>query len=184
MTNMDHQLYRLVSEELQSGEKIEWMGQPQPGGYAMGSLKIFFFAIPWTLFSLFWIAAAAEFSVPDFQEVSDFFPLLGLPFLLIGLGLLTRPLADYFKAYKIVYVITTMRIVIIQFGSRKKIRSYPLTGIGAVNRVEKKDGSGDLYFSLVPLGGANHSRFSRVGFKAISQVKRAESYLQVKEKSL
>ena len=59
MNSVDHQVYQQVSQELQQGEGIEWLGQPNPGKYAKGSAKIVLFAIPWTAFALFWMAGAA-----------------------------------------------------------------------------------------------------------------------------
>ena len=140
--------------------------------------NLFFFAIPWTAFAVFWMAAAAGFKIPDFKQGFDFFPLFGLPFILVGLGLLLRPFFDYFKAYKVVYAITNRRALIIYFGSKKKIRSYELSEIGPVTRIEKADGTGNLYFSVKPDDNSNTARFSRVAFKAIPQVKLAQSYLK------
>lgn len=179
MNNVDSHLYQLVLQELQNREKIEWVGQPQPGPYAAHSIKILVFAIPWTIFALFWMAAAADFKMPDFKEPADFFPLFGIPFILIGLVLMTRPITDYFKAHKIVYVITNHRAMTLEFGKKKKVKSVDVSNIESIRCVEKQDGSGDLYFSKKPTNPLHDSHEVQRGmFKAIQQVKMAESYLQ------
>ena len=99
--------------------------------------------------------------------------------------MMSRPVIDYFRAHKIVYVITNQRALVMQLGKRKRIRSYDLSEIDQVTRVEKTDGSGNLYFSTSGSGVAvtpSQARFSRAGFKAINDVKIAESYLQAGRK--
>ena len=179
MNTVDHQIYQQVSQELQQGEKIEWVGQPHPGRYAGGSVKIVLFAIPWTAFALFWMAAAAGFRIPDFRDGFDFFPLFGLPFLIIGIGMFLKPLREYFKAHRIVYAITNRRAIILQFGKRKKITGWSLDEIGQITRVENTEGIGDLYFSVnTPIIANRTGRFGRIGFRAIYQPKQAEAHLQ------
>jgi hypothetical protein len=179
MNTVDHQIYQQVSQELQQGEHIEWIGQPYPGRYARGFAKIVLFALPWTAFSLFWIAAAAGFRIPDFREGFDFFPLFGLPFLLIGITMLLRPLREYFKAHRIVYAVTNRRALILQLGKSKKITGYSIDEIGQVTRIENAEGIGDLYFSVnSPVMINRTGRFRRIGFRAIAQPKQAEAHLQ------
>ena len=85
-------LRAVVSEEVDGGEQITWIGQPLPRRFAKRSLPIVLFGIPWTAFAVFWIAGAAGFKPPNFQQPMDLFPLFGIPFLLIGFGMLSARL--------------------------------------------------------------------------------------------
>ena len=101
------ELEEKVERELESGERIAWMEQPIPRYFTAMSTGAFLFAIPWTAFALFWICGASGFKLPDFSKGGfSFFPLFGVPFVLIGLGMLSSPWWAHRKALKTVYVIT------------------------------------------------------------------------------
>jgi hypothetical protein len=87
------------------------------------------------------------FSLPDLSEGiegSDFFPLFGVPFILIGLGMLSSPLWAYRKALNTVYVITDRRAISIDGGWSTTIRSHNPSGLKEVFRRERKNGLGDV----------------------------------------
>ena len=90
--SLPYRLTMLVDRELVDGEELIWTGQPRPSRFAIRSLPIVLFGIPWTAFSLFWICGAAGFKPPDFTGPMDLFPLFGVPFVLIGIGMLASPL--------------------------------------------------------------------------------------------
>ena len=99
-----------VKRELELGERILWMEQPIPRYFTAMSTGAFLFAIPWTAFAVFWMCGASGFKMPDFSKGGfSFFPLFGLPFFLIGIGMLSSPLWSYRKAFKTVYVIAVLR---------------------------------------------------------------------------
>src|SRR6266404_1761012 len=99
-----------VDRELESGERVEWLQMPVPRYFTPAATAGFLFGIPWTAFAIFWTAGAAwgtsKATGPGFFNA---FPLFGLPFILIGLGMLSGPLWAYRKALKTVYVITNRR---------------------------------------------------------------------------
>ncbi len=106
------ELENKVKHELEPGEKILWMEQPVPRYFTANSTGMFLFAIPWTAFAIFWICGAAGFKIPDFSKGHfNFFPLFGVPFVLIGIGLMSAPLRAYRKAFKTIYVITDRRAI-------------------------------------------------------------------------
>lgn len=164
-----------IQKELNHGEVMKWSGCPNPRAFAASSLAIFLFAIPWTAFSIFWIAAASGFQIPDFNNGFDFFPLFGLPFLFIGIGMLSSPIFKYLKAKKTVYVITNQRAFELYCGRLKKVKSYAPKEIGRIERTEKKDGSGNLYFAKEQMRTNHGSREIKLGFLGINDVKIAES---------
>ena len=134
-----------VDRELEPGERVEWIGMPIPRYFTSSSTGLFLFAIPWTAFAIFWMCGAAGFQIPDFKEGSDFFVLFGVPFLLIGLAMLSSPFWTYKKSFKTVYVITDHRAITFEGGwMSTTIRSYPPEKLSDIYRREKKDGSGDV----------------------------------------
>ena len=149
------ELEERVERELQPGERISWIEMPIPTFFTPKSTQIFLFAIVWTLFAIFWTYAAAGFKIPEFKAGSDtfqvlqfLFSLFGLPFILIGLGMLSSPLFEYRKALKTVYVITDRRAITFEAGWSKRVRSYPPSKLLNVYRKERRDGTGDVIISI------------------------------------
>lgn len=167
-------LYSLVNGELESGERVRWAGQPEPSGrVGWGALVPILFAIPWTAFSLFWMAAAGGFVPPFGDGKLDasrmVFSLFGIPFVLVGLGMLSSPFWIRRRVRKAaaatVYMVTDRRAVVFDGGyfgdytmagllggvvarMRKgtSVRSYAPSQIGQIERIQRPDGSGDLLF--------------------------------------
>jgi hypothetical protein len=145
--NIPQTLEEMARRELESGESIAWMGMPKPRFFTKSTLGIFLFAIPWTAFSLFWVAGAAEFKIPDFASTDIIFPLFGLPFVLIGVSMLLTPITHYRHTLKTLYMITDRRVVIFEGGSSTTIRSYEAEKLGTITRKERNNGYGDLVFA-------------------------------------
>lgn len=149
----------VVRAELEPGEKLLWSGKSgiSTGQAIRKSFPIMLFAIPWTAFAIFWICAASGFRLPDLDNLhpANLFPLFGIPFVLVGLGMLATPFRLVRKARKIVYAVTDRRCLIIEAGRARRIRSYAGKDIGQVERTEYADGSGDLVIGGAGSGGLN-----------------------------
>lgn len=168
-----------LQDELGDNEHILWLGQPIPRRFALTSLPAVLFAIPWTAFALFWIAGASGFKVPDFSKGFDFFPLFGVPFVLIGLAMLSAPLWMIRKAKRTAYVITDRRAIIFSGGFSINIRSFSPEAFGNTERRQRADGSGDIVFAdNLSYTGDNCRPIARAGFIAIPNVKEAERLLR------
>ncbi len=168
-----------VDRELGPGEYIRWSDMPVPGFFTPSSVAVFLFSIPWTLFAIFWMFGAAEFKMPDFNDIHGFFPLFGLPFVLIGLALFASPLWVYRKALKTVYVITNRRAITIVGGRTVTIHSYPPDKLQNIYRKEKSDGTGDVIFNKkewLDSGGESHKEYLK--FSRINNPKEAERLLK------
>src|SRR5438270_1294317 len=83
-----------AQSELQSGESILWTGTADPGRAALSALPASLFGLPFAGFALFWITQAYHAtstmnrsSNNAFVKGFGVFPLFGLPFLLVGLGI-------------------------------------------------------------------------------------------------
>jgi hypothetical protein len=72
------------------------------------------------------------------------FPLFGLPFLLIGLGIVLAPLWAFLKGSSTVYAVTNQRIMIITGTTNRSVKSYTPADIVSVEHRERPDGSGDI----------------------------------------
>lgn len=181
---------RLLRSELERGEELLWTGQPRAGRMMLGTIPIVLFAIPWTAFSVFWIGMALSFAVhfgegakePEpFRWFSLVFPLFGLPFLLIGLGMLSAPWWVWRKAKRTCYAVTDRRAIIRDPGLSRgvTVRSFRPDQLRRIVRTERADGSGDLIFEGPPQHYGQHRRsFGRPGFFGISNVREVEQLIQ------
>jgi hypothetical protein len=177
------QTVRLEAEkELGPGERLLWCSRPDPLRASLSTLGIFIFGIPWTAFAFFWTYGAMGFNINNLSKMGPmaFFPLFGVPFILIGIGMLLSPLLTYMENKKTVYMITDQRAAIIaqtSFGSRT-VQSYRADDIGTTERAEKADGSGDLYFVMDSSDGSRVRRPSRsTAFFGIPDVRQAEDMM-------
>lgn len=172
-------LHEAVERELDAGESILWSGMPRPKYLAGPAAGAFFFAIPWTAFSVFWMAGAADFKVPDFNGGDDFFPLFGIPFFLIGLGMLSAPLWTYRSQLHTVYVVTDRRAITIDGGRSRTIRSYPPDKLTDVFRREHRDGTGDVIILRQAWKDSDGDKqMQELGFLRIANAKKVEEALK------
>jgi hypothetical protein len=172
-----------VEMELQSGERIAWMDQPIPGRMARGSLGLVIFGIPWTAFAVFWMVMAAKgVSNTKGGAITWLFPLFGLPFVLIGIGMLSSPYWARRRAERMAYVITDRRAIIFQGGWRGSVnvRSFEPSALkGDLQRKQHADGSGDLIFAQELRRGSKGRQYTtNIGFLAVRDVKAVEEMVR------
>jgi hypothetical protein len=188
------QLKAQIEAELAGDEKLVWLGQPVVGRYARKSIPLVIIGLFFTGFSLFWMGlsgGAAWFGqgpgaggVPGGgigAVLFGCFPLCGLPFLLIGLGMVVSPWWMRGLARRTCYAITERRAIIWEpslFGVRQ-VRSYTASGLGALSRVERGDGIGDLVFEEFRTRNSDgNTQTTRRGFLAIANVHEVENLLR------
>jgi len=140
-----------AQSELQSGESLYWTGTADPGRAALSALPAAIFGIPFAGFALFWMNTAFHAtnsmhrsSNNAFTKSFTVFPLFGLPFLLIGLGIVLAPLWAYLKGRSTVYAVTNQRVMVITGGNSRSVKSYTPADILGVEHRERPDGSGDI----------------------------------------
>jgi hypothetical protein len=148
-------LKRFAEREF-AGEKLIWAAQPDRRLQALMSFGVWFFAIPWTAFSLFWIsipvAALYEFysgtniGAPKGTPIGIMWvsALFGVPFVGIGAGMMLMPLATLRKGWRTLYVLTSHRIAVLEGGRIISITSIRPDDISGLSRTEKPDGRGVL----------------------------------------
>jgi hypothetical protein len=141
---------------------------------------ILFFGVPWTAFALFWMWGASGFG-RAIQRPGPFlfFPLFGLPFVLIGFGMLSAPYWAYRKGLNTVYAVTNKRVFILTAGKRWHVESYVPTRGSDFERTETANGSGDLIFLRRSRLDSDGDRVTnKVGFYGIPEVRRVERLLR------
>lgn len=136
----------LEAEAAAASERLLWWGRPAAGRLALRSLPAAVFGVPFTAFAAFWMWAAGGGlgggRPPD--GPMTFFPLFGLPFLLVGLGMLLSPLLAAAAARRTLYAVTSGGILFVKAGRTRRVERRPLPGGDVLQRRERPDGSGDL----------------------------------------
>ncbi len=174
----------LIYNELRSTERVVWKSAPNPRRVARKGIPVVLFGIPWTAFALFWTAGASGFKLPDFGHPTGWFALFGVPFILIGLGMLTAPLWLMRKAAGTAYVITNQRVIIFEPSGRDiAIRSIEPQQLQNVRRVQRADGSGDLLLTSEVTTNKGRGTTTDIGFFGIADVKSVESMVTALGKS-
>ncbi len=180
-TQVPYDLEQKLERELQAGESVIYKGMPIPRFFRAETFGIFLFAIPWTAFAIFWMCGAAGFKIPDFSNgFSPFmlFPLFGLPFVGIGIGMLSSPFFSYWQETKTIYAITNKRIIIISGIRTIEIQSYALDKLEGIVRRER-GAKGDLIFSYKRWKDSDGDhRTQEIGFFNILDVVTAQRTLQ------
>jgi hypothetical protein len=175
-----YELREKVDRELEPGERVQWLQMPVPRYFTPAATSGFLFGIPWTAFAIFWTASAAwGTSKAGGAGFFSAFPLFGVPFILIGFGLLSGPIWAYRKALKTVYVITDRRAITFDGGWAITIRSYPPERLVDVYRKERKDGTGDVIIARRAWRDSEGDRQSEeLGFMRIRDPKTVEAMLK------
>jgi hypothetical protein len=177
---LPNKLRILVETELNPGEDITWIGSPIPRLFARRALPIVLFGIPWTLFAVFWICGAAGFKMPNIQKMEDGFFLFGIPFVLVGIVMLSSPLWYRYKARRTCYVLTNRRAIVFDGGFlNTTIRSFEPERLHDLRRIQRDDGSGDLVLDRVfNLHREGHMQSTDYGFLAIENVRAVEQLVR------
>jgi hypothetical protein len=113
---------RTMHKHLQPGERLLWCGRPDPRREATATLAQSLMALPWTILSMLWMWDAAGSVAPSLatRSASDLLhPLLGLPFLVLGLVMMSAPYFAYRRAQQRYYAVTDSRVLMIESSRRQ-----------------------------------------------------------------
>jgi hypothetical protein len=178
-------LRSIVQNELKGGEKLVWADRPVPRLFTAATIVPMLFAVPWTAFAIFWTVMAGGF----FESRSQPFPatgfryafaLFGVPFILVGLAMLTTPVWTRRAMRRTAYAVTDQRAVVFTggfFGTRR-VQSFEPDRLAAMERTERADGSGDLIFEHLTTRRRNgHATVCR-GFESVANVKDVEDTIR------
>jgi hypothetical protein len=173
--NADLDVQRRLQEELDSGEKIVWQGQP----------KTRFFSGPGIIFTLIgpvWIAVIGSgffLHGSHLRRMDEMFPFLIVPLVLVLVGVI-GPLAQYYSSFRTHYLLTNRRAMIITLGSTKKVLSYYPDKLQSLERTEKKNGWGNIVIEKAMNTGLtrNNAALREIGFMNIPNVKTVEGMMR------
>ncbi|HXI21259.1 MAG TPA: PH domain-containing protein [Gemmatimonadales bacterium] len=171
-----------LREDLESGERFLWTGQPEPGlRFQAADLFLVPFSLFWGGFAVFW-----EYSVIQ-ARAPLVFRLFGVPFVLLGLYLVVgRFFTDARRRARTFYALTDRRVIIRRDGLGAELRSLPLRGMTEVTVRDGPDGSGTillgpsnpLYGRLAGAGWPGVSRGWAPQLECIPEVKRVYAMLR------
>jgi hypothetical protein len=148
-TKLDADLQRLLSTQL-NGESVRWFAQPDATRVFWAALPIYLFAIPWTVFSVFWeVMALGAWLWPSSgappKGIGVVFGLFGIPFVMVGFAMLATPFYARWQAQRTVVALTEKRLAVITASrGRKTIKSIFIDAFTALEVTERKSGSGTL----------------------------------------
>jgi len=172
-----------LQRELQTRERVLWKGRPQ-SRISWMSFGIYLFAVPWTAFSLFWTMMAytgiESMKPADAGIIAYAFPLFGVPFILIGLGMLASPFLPLLRADKTLFAVTDSRIIELRLG-RKQLatNSVPAGRLGSIKRRENRDGSGWLNISVGSRLDSDGDRITdQIVIGQVAEVMQAETIIR------
>lgn len=187
----------MLRAELNHTEKLLWTGQPLPNRSTGGSLLLVIMGIPWTAFCVFWEAMAISIAIHarnfptsasttvSSSIIPYLFPLWGIPFILIGVGMLTAPYWMRRKAQKIVYALTDERGLILTptWRGGVSVRSISPENLTDRTRNQNSDGSGSLLFNRVTVtrhsaGPDGRAYEVPIGFEHIADVRDVEMLME------
>lgn len=141
----------VMQREMRPGERLLWADRPvslRP--HAMQHIVTGLFGIPFLAFALFWTAMASGMLLgPSGGTGTAFdylFPMFGLPFILVGIGLVLSPFWGMWKGRQSIYALSDQRVIVLQGGRSRSVQSWSLEDIAEITRKER-DGSGDVIFS-------------------------------------
>lgn len=169
-----------AERELVPDERILWCGQPHPARHLLSSLPVMVLGGLVLLAGLWWMRDAFGFgSLRQDWSKAPLMPLLGLPFLLAGLRLLSHPYWQIRGARRTLYVVTSGRAVIFQDGTLmgNGVRSFGPDRLLATRRREHAGGWGDILFPAEPAEPGHGRRNAPAGFFGIPHVKDVEALL-------
>lgn len=165
-----HRYRQQVEDELDSGERLLWIGQPRPGRIALRGVAHAVMGASAVVGGVYMAATATS---------SGFAWGMGL-FILIGVGLLFAPLRMWWKGTRTVYAVTDRRALILEGGFSQKLRTYGPEELSSLECHRKADGSGDIIIDreVTEHRSGTQQRGEPVGFLGIERVKEVEQLLQ------
>jgi hypothetical protein len=171
-----------LRREMITGERLLWSAQPH-GGKLKRGFGVWLFAIPWTVFALFWETMAfvpwiSASKTPDWAAWSFgvVFPIFGLPFVLVGFWMLWQPIRAMRQAGDTAYGLTDRRLLRVVQKRDRKVDSVLLHQIGPIDRREDRAGFGDLriqtHSSVDSEGDRTTERFEVLGVPGVARLER------------
>jgi hypothetical protein len=135
-----------IDRELRSDERLLWKGRPIQG---LRLRAVDWYLIPisilWGGFAIFWEFTAL--TIPKQDASAFFFPLFGVPFVLLGLYFIFgRFFVDARMRANTEYAVTTQRAIITTCLLSKSVKSLNLKSVPDISFSESGSGIGTITF--------------------------------------
>jgi hypothetical protein len=190
LAGLTAELDAAVRNELRPGEELWYANMPSPGRTARKMWPIVIFGLFFGGFASFWItmaAAGAWFGGMQSNGstgskvatgVAMLFPLFGLPFLLIGLAMISSPWWVARSARRTACCVTNQRAMQLTHGRSIKVQSWSPDDMTEVTKTLHADGTGTLAFSEhVTRGSRGATRIAAVCFYGVPDPRACEEAL-------
>ena len=191
LSGLTPELDSAVRGELRDGEELWYAGMPSPARTARKMWPIAIFGLFFGGFAAFWITmAAAGAWFGNMQSNDDntglkvargvvlLFPLFGLPFLLVGVAMISSPWWVARNARRTACCVTNQRAMQIQHGRSTKVRSWRPEDIHEITKTLHADGTGTLLFSQSEMRGSRGTmRTVAEGFYGVPEPRACEEAL-------
>jgi hypothetical protein len=174
-------LQKLVNRELQARENVIWSAQPGLRRFVVQGLAVAAFGAVWTALILLGIWQFIGFWGGGPVVPFDIATLvLGIPFLLIGLGLLSAPYWAIRKARRTAYALTGRRVLIVERTTwSRTVRSCEFAQLGRMVRRENSAGRGDLILQeIFDRGGDGQLYIKEIGLFGLTNVREVEKLIK------
>jgi hypothetical protein len=163
---------------LDAGETLVWTGRPNARAYPFKkSLMTFPFGIVFFAFSLFWVRGAAAQGGMISEQLGIPFWSFGIPFVIVGAGMVLSPLWHLFQGTRTTYGLTNRRTLTVVAPPFARRLSLPLNEIRFVDVRPSSDGSGDIYFKETVTSNSDGYSVKRDGFVAVAKVAQVDQLL-------
>lgn len=184
---IDAQAQSILMAEVASDERLLWAARPSATRAFGRHVPLLFFGGCFTLFALFWISMAAGITGlgrsmvgGGFGLVSYVFPLLGVPFVVVGIYTMAKPFLASSQAGSGACGLTDKRAIIIEGGLTRSVKSYGPRDFQHIERRDLADGSSDVIFAREPYSHYDHNThhhrtgFTEIGFFGVPDGREAE----------
>ncbi len=138
---MDYNVTTELQQHLDTNEKLIWAGRPKTGiVFRTSDIFLIPISLIWCGFAIFWFLKALTSGAPFF------FPMFGIPFIIIGLiFVFGRFIIDAKHRERTYYGLTDDRIIIKSGVYKKSIKSFNIRTLSDIEYDEKSDGSGTIH---------------------------------------
>ena len=118
--SLPDELRQQVEEEIEPGETVRWLGQPEIKGFPWAVLYFTLWGIAWTVFLIVWLAVGGGFGSPPGPTEWVITASYTAVFILIGISMMWWPLSVRRclrqRARRSAYLITDRRAIIFDRG--------------------------------------------------------------------
>lgn len=177
-------LHQRAQNEIASAEKILFVATPDPGHEGMENIVFIPFAIVWTIFSVCWVGAAIVGSIRSRSIIGWFMVLWGLPFVGVGLVLLTIPYFSYKRELHTIYALTEKRALVFSDDGVRELVKFSDKHFGPITAKVYGNTSSNAKMDLLFRSSLDpeHPR-ATVGFWGIEKGEIAKAILEDKLKA-